>query len=309
MAKVTLLAALLLCAPLIAARAEAQPSNLDEALVHFERGAEFYDEDNFRGALIEFKRAYELAPSYKILFNIGQVEMELKNYAGALAAYTRYLREGGPDIAQGRVEQVTLEIQRLKGRIGQLVIRTADGAEILIDDISVGHAPLPESVPVNAGRHQIVVNLPGSEPERRTVDIAGQQELTVVIGNDLTTSRPAAKATPSRSRAPSSMPMYVGWGVTGGLAITATVFGVITYSHTNRLSELRDTFPVSKSELDDEGAKQRTSAILADGFAAAALVAGGVSLYLTLTRERAKERTPRTTLLVAPTGAYVSGHF
>src|SRR6266478_2010920 len=74
-------------------------SKTDEAKTHFKNGADLYDENNFRGALVEFQRAYELAPSYRILFNIGQVEMELQDYAGALTAYARYLREGGPDIS------------------------------------------------------------------------------------------------------------------------------------------------------------------------------------------------------------------
>src|SRR5438105_2983977 len=88
---------------LAATPAGAQPSPVDQAKAHFKNGTDLYDENNFRGALVEFQRAYELAPSYKILFNIGQVDMELQDYAGAMTAYARYLREGGPDVSADRI--------------------------------------------------------------------------------------------------------------------------------------------------------------------------------------------------------------
>ncbi len=297
---------------LAAAPALAQPDEkLDEAMVHFKRGAEFYDENNFRGALIEFQRAYELAPSWKILFNIGQVEMELKNYAGALTAYTRYLREGGPDVPPSRVTQVNAEIDRLKGRIGQLTVRTADGAEVLIDDLSVGHAPLPTALPVNAGRHEIVVVVPGQPPQKRVVDVAGQQELTIVLAlEESAAAKEPARPAPRRSASGNGkLPLYVSWSVTGVLAATAGTFAVLTYTRDSKLDDLRNTYPVDKQALDDQADRRHTAALLADGFGAAALVAGGISVYLTLTRPRSAESRSRTALHVTPTGAVLSGAF
>lgn len=295
----------------IAAPVAAQPKDpVEEATVHFKRGAEFYDENDFRGALIEFQRAYELVPSWKILFNIGQVEMELKNYAGALAAYTRYLREGGPDVPASRVTQVNADIERLKGRVGRLSIRSTDGAEVLVDDLSVGHAPLPEPVMVNAGRHEVKVVMSGHTPQTRVVDVAGQQELTLVLTLSGAVAAPTIEG-PVRerpARSSSKVPMLVSWSVTGALAATAGVFAVITYSRDSKLEDLRNTYPVDKQTLDDQADRRRSAALLADGFAAAALVAGGVSLYLTLTRPTAKE-APRAALRVTPTGAALVGHF
>lgn len=296
----------------IAVPAAAQPKDpVEEATVHFKRGAEFYDENDFRGALIEFQRAYELVPSWKILFNIGQVEMELKNYAGALAAYTRYLREGGPDVPASRVSQVNADIERLKGRVGRVTIRSTDGAEVLVDDLSVGHAPLPEPVMVNAGRHEVKVVLSGHPPQTRVIDVAGQQELTLVLTLATPTSVAVTADAPVRerpARSPSKVPMLVSWSVTGALAATAGVFAVMTYSRNSKLEDLRNTYPVDKQTLDEQADRRRSAALLADGFAAAALVAGGVSLYLTLTRPTTKE-APRAALRVTPTGAALVGHF
>lgn len=324
MEKMKLLGGVLLGMSLLASPAAAQPSSgaspsadaMAEAQVHFKRGAELYDEDNYRGALIEFQRAYELAPSWRILFNIGQVEMELQNYAGALRAYSRYLREGGPDVPGARVNQVQQEIERLRGRVGEITIETVAGAEILIDDISIGFAPLPEPAAVNAGRHHVTVHVAGRDPVSRVVDVAGQQKLTVALANDGSSGRASAAslsaASEPRERKPGSkVPMYAAWGVTGALAATTGVFAVVAYTASSDLEDLRNKYPVTKQELSDQADKQHRSALLADGFAVATLVAGGVSLYLTFTRDKGNERetSPKLGFGVSPGGAFVTGSF
>ena len=129
MDKMTFRGVLVACS-LLAGVAQAQ-NKVDEAKAHVKSGAELYDENNFRGALVEFQRAYELAPSYKIMFNIAQVQMELADYAGALTAYSRYLSEGGPDVPANRRSEVVIEIERLKGRVGSIAVQTVAGAEVL----------------------------------------------------------------------------------------------------------------------------------------------------------------------------------
>lgn len=301
------------------------PSNagtpLDEAKSHLQTGTSLYDEGNFRGALVEFKRAYELAPSYKILFNIAQVHMELQDYAGALVAYERYLREGGPDVKADRVAQVNQELERLRGRIGRIEIDTIKGAEILLDDVAVGFAPLPESVAVNAGQHRVVAQFQGREA-RRVVDVAGRQVLTlalpleasggVAVVNPTGTISLQAKPVkpPAPSGPPSNTPMYVSWGVAGGLAITAGFFAYRAHYDSNELTRLLGTYPVTPATLDAQRSKTVRDAAIADGFTAAAIVAGGVALYFTLTRG-AKHEQPKSTvaLEVGPGSVGVSGRF
>jgi len=304
MEKVKLLALTLV---MFAATARAQPQ--DDAKAHFKRGTELYDENNFRGALVEFQKAYELAPSYKLLFNIGQVEMELQDYAGAVKAYSRYLREGGPDVPAPRVQQVQAEIDRLKGRIGRVTIQTAPGAEVLVDEVSVGFAPLPEPATVNAGRHTITIHVSGRDPQSRAVDVAGQEQVTVVLGTELAPVGGPAVTRPDEPAKPrGKTPMYVAWGVNGVFAVTAGVFAYTAKSDADDLAKLRMTFPVTKAQLDSASSKTGTAAALADAFTAGTLVAGGIALYLTLTQPPARaEKTVR--LHVTPTGAYVAGQF
>ena len=64
-----------------------------------------FEESNFTGALAEFRRAHAIAPSYRLLYNIGQVCYLLRDYPCALDSFSRYLSQGGAEIpagAQGR---------------------------------------------------------------------------------------------------------------------------------------------------------------------------------------------------------------
>lgn len=271
------------------ARAAHADAKLDEAKQHLDAATQFYDENNFRGALAELQRAYELAPSYKILFNIGQVDMELQDYAGALRAYSRYLSEGGPDVPAERGKQVRADLERLRGRVGKIEVQTAAGAEVLIDDVPVGFAPLPEPVAVNAGRHKVTVHIAGKDPVSRIYDVAGRQEIAAAIANDaVAPGAPVAPAAPTAVDAPAPrripLSVYVSWGVTGALGLTTGVLALAARSANNDLANLRGSFGVTPAQLVAQRDSVRHDALLTDLALGATLASAGVATYLTLTR-------------------------
>lgn len=289
-------------------------TKVEEAKTHVQTGLDLYDENNFRGALVEFRRAYELAPSFKILFNIAQVELELQNAAGALTAFERYLREGGPDVPADRVVEVKAEIARLGGRVGTLNITASEAAEILIDDTAVGFAPLAAPVTVNAGSHKITVRSRGGAVENRNIDVAGRQQISLVMtvaASAALTSVPVT-ARPSGPRGPGSkIPMVLAWGAAGGFAITAGVFAYKAKNESDDLATLRNTFPTTPAALENQRAKAARSAVFADGFAVASLLTAGAALYFTLTRSTgdAPREQSGVQLTVGPGNFAVSGRF
>jgi hypothetical protein len=308
----------LLGASLVAGAAHAD-TKLDEAKSHFQSGAAMYDDNDLRGALVEFQRAYELAPSYKILFNIAQVEMELQDHAGAFKAFTRYVKEGGPDIAPARLAQVNAEIERLRGRVGFLAIQTSAGASVLVDDVQVGYAPLPEPVAVNAGRHRVTIEVPHREAVTRVFDVSGRQEVAAVLVVDAPATPPVmpppVTATPPPARqtaANSKVPVYVAWSVTGGLAIGAGVFAFLAHGDANDLAALRSRFPVTSEQLAAQRSKTVRNAAITDVLAGAAVASAGVALYFTLTRSGAGARPAKekaVELHIAPSGVAIAGRF
>jgi hypothetical protein len=289
-------------------------TKLDEAKAHLQSGTQLYDENNFRGALVEFQKAYELAPSWRILFNIAQVEMELQDYAGALKAYTRYMKEGGPDVPADRATQVNAEIERLRGRVGFLVVQTAPGAQVLVDDVQVGYAPLPDPVPVSAGQHRVTVAINGKDPVSRVFDVAGRENVTAALELDVAAPPPPGKAaappsTPAPSGPKSRTPVYVAWGITGGLAVGAGVFAFLAHGAADDLSTLRATYPVTHDQLQAQKDKTVRDAAITDVLTGAALVSAGVALYFTATRSGHAEKERAVRLDVSPTGVAVAGVF
>ncbi len=297
-------------AVVVAAPVAAQ--NLDEARSRFKRGTELYDEGNYRGALVEFQRAFEAAPSFKLLYNIGLVHLQLQDYARAVQSFTRYLSEGGADVPAARRDEVLREIDRLTPRIGKLTVETNPGAEVLLDDESVGFAPLPGPVPANTGRHKVAVVLQGHETTR-VVDIAGQQTLTVVLSVEGVAAGPASApaaavtgaAGPSSSGGGSRAPAVVMWVVTGASAIAALTLMGLAVSASGELRQTREAFGVSRLTLDQAASKSLNFSIAADVMTGVAVVAGVVALWVTI----ASASPAKVALGLGPTGVTVRGGF
>jgi len=280
----------------------------DIAKAQFKRGMEFYEQSNFRGALAEFERAYELAPSYKMLFNIGQVDMELQDFAGAFKAFTRYIREGGGEIPAARREQVAAELDKLKLRVGQITVDAAPGAEVLIDDIAVGYIPLPEAVPVNAGRHRATIHSAGSEQVNRVVDVAGEQLVTIAIPWER--AAPGAVGGVAGAAAPPSKTgMYVAWTVTGVVGVTSGVFAGLAVKASSDLNALRASYPVSSQALSTQANKTNNLSIVADATAVAAIASGALALYWTLTAPASSPSKVSLLLQAGPTSVGLAGTF
>src|SRR5215218_10346672 len=74
----------------------------DEAKSRFLKGLDLFKEGDYQAALIEFRRANELAPNYNVLYNIGQVYFQLTDYPNALNSLERYLKEGGDQVSAKR---------------------------------------------------------------------------------------------------------------------------------------------------------------------------------------------------------------
>src|SRR5260221_8307208 len=140
--------------PAAAPSAQAQ----DEAGAHFRRGVDLFKEADFRGALIEFRRANQIAPSFRVFYNLGQCYLELQDYAGALKSFQAYLEQGGKQIPKDRRAAVEGELKKLQSRVAHVEITSnVSGAEVRVDDDMVGTTPLAAPVLVGSGRRRISV--------------------------------------------------------------------------------------------------------------------------------------------------------
>jgi hypothetical protein len=278
------------CAALAPAPAAAGAN--EDARNSFQQGVELYKEGKFAEAAIAFARAYELKPSYKILYNIGQSEAELSHYAKALDAYNRYLEGGGKAIGNERTEQVGAEITRLHALVGGISISSeVDGATVFVDDAKQGETPLQGPLFVDIGEHLVVVRKDGSEIYKEKVTVAGGSRAQVKVeAPRAAVAAPAAAPTgPQPAPKPDDRPAqpvrlwtWVAFGVGGAAAVGAGIAGGLALDASSDLDSAcsGDVCPASKQETIDRGKSASLATDVMIGVAAAGVVAGVVLYFL-----------------------------
>jgi hypothetical protein len=291
-----------------------------EARARYERGLKLYDQGAYEPALVEMRRAYELNPTYKILYNLGLIHKQLNDHAAALDAFNGYLNEGGKKIDGKRHAEVEKYVAELKPLVATLTIQVdVAGAEVTIDDALIGTSPLPSSVTVNAGKRKISAKVAGKPAVTRVLTVAGSDAVTVKLEleepkattttptntTSTTTTTTTTTTTKPTTPEPKSNIPWVWWGVTGGLAAGTAVFGILTLSSASSLAEKRDTPNASRDDLDSASSRTKTFAIVTDVLLVGTIVAGGYATYLTLTAPKKES----VNVGVAPNGLVVFGSF
>jgi hypothetical protein len=304
--KQLILLALVALAP--AALADPPESPTKQAGEHFDRGVAMYSEADYRAALVEFKKAYEIAPNAAVLYNLGQTYYQLQNYAEALTAFQQYLAQSGE--SPSHEAEVKAAIATLKLRVGKVMVTTnLPNSEITVDDELAGKAPLTAALDVSIGHRKITVLHNGNEPQTRYVDVAANDLVKLEIDFAPQAAESGAPLPPmpadhAEPRDRTSLAIG-GWIATGALAVGAITVGAIAWNTSSQLSDLRNSFPADPSELNSKSSRVVTLSAIADGLGAAAIVAGGISLYWTLTRHNGTE----VHAAIVPGGVSVAGSF
>jgi hypothetical protein len=260
-----------------------------QASRHFQRGVALYGEADYRAALVEFKRAYSLAPNPAVLYNVGETQYQLQDYAAALTTFEHYLAEASGD---GHRAEVEGDIDILKARVGHLSLTTVPpGADVTIDDQPVGKTPLDRALLVSIGHRKVVASVAGRPAITRYVDVAADDTLSVTLQLPEPPepaqapaprleplSRPVEATTPSHG---GSTLRWIGWTATGTLAAGAITSGILGIRESRDLESARASYPVSSQTLTHDAQLTTTYSVVADSLAAAAIVVGSVTLLST----------------------------
>jgi hypothetical protein len=155
-----------------AAPAPVSPAARQEAAERFDRGLRLFNQGENAGALVEFKRAYELTSDPLLLFNIGLVYAEQKRPVDAVDALDRLLSSPARLTAdqRGKAERVRAEQAAF---IAFVEVTSSVPAVVDVDGIEVARTPLVGRVRIPSGTHQIGAVAPGYAPSHRSIDIAG----------------------------------------------------------------------------------------------------------------------------------------
>jgi hypothetical protein len=113
--------------------------------------------------------------------------------------------------------------------------------------------------------------------------------------------------------------MIAAWTATGVLAVGAGVTGGLGIKAANDLEDMREEEGTTNDERESQADRAQTLLLAADIMGAAAVVTGGLALYLTLSADSDDKETPpkakpkavmpRTRLVLGPNRIGLRGEF
>ncbi|HEX4513122.1 MAG TPA: hypothetical protein VGH87_02225 [Polyangiaceae bacterium] len=286
-----------------------QKQKMDEAQPHLQKAVELYDENDFANALIEFKRAYEIAQDWRFLFNVAQAAYQVSNYALALDSFQKYLSEGGAQVERKRHVFVDGEIAKLKGRVAQVRITVnVPNAEISVDDEKVGVSPLPGAITVSAGKRKFTATVTGKPLAIKSLEVAGGDTTQIsldVESDDVKAPPPPPPPVETRRKIP-----WAVWGTTAGLFVVWGATGVIALIFSSDAQSKLNTYGVTSGDIKGSQDAARAFALVSDIALGCTVVAAGVATVMTiLAKPEPVEKQASAHFVVSPVGIGVYGSF
>lgn len=155
------------------ARAEDQKAPTAETTVMTDKARQLYEDglalskkSKWLDARASFLAAWSLNQHWQIAGILADCEFELGKYRDAAEHASYYLRNSPLD-RHDRAEEL---LNKAKAMIVTLTVAVASpGAEVLIDDVAVGRAPLAEPLFVEPGARKVTVRLAGRPDVVKTI--------------------------------------------------------------------------------------------------------------------------------------------
>ncbi len=154
-----------------------------EARERFDRGLRLFNGGDNAGALVEFKRAYDLVANTLVLYNIGLVYAQTGRAVEATDALDRVLSRPG-ELSAERLAIARRTRDEQAARIASVAVAAnVEGARVEVDGIEVGTTPLSASLRITSGTHVVGLVAAGYSPQRKEIAIAGgeSQSLTFEV--------------------------------------------------------------------------------------------------------------------------------
>jgi len=297
-------------------------------------GNELYGEGKLAEAYEKYRQAWRTAQAFDIACNLGGTasELSINRDAAEYLDYClrHYAASSRPEaVAAEQRARAAFEVVRAKVAAVNLKVTPA-GAEVLVDGVSVGRAPLEAPVFLEAGPHRIEARQTGLDSGMVEVNAKRGETTEALIELKPASGAAAAAANPEENKgdsqpdAASASKNYVPAIVTasvGGLALAGGVVFLVMRSGkqsdaSDKLDTLNGKSPCGAghpseneatcaevADLSDEAATFGTLSIVGFGVAAGA----GVATYLLWPKgTETGFRGLRPTVAASPEGLYAS---
>jgi len=274
----------------------------DEARAHFKSGVNLLQDPGgaprYEEAYGEFKAAYALSPSARILGNLGLCAMKLERDEEAIASYERYLVEQS-DLDPAEREQVKADLTTLKAGLVALTVDVdVDGATLVDRREQVQGAPITNTygpihgslrIGVRPGRHVLTLKTESSPPVTWEIEaLPGSTQARAftlkkpapLVAPPPPPARPAPP--PLEKRRPIPVAAFALGGASVALAVGGAVTGALALSKHSSFVTINDgENPAEATRLKSAG---ETLNIVTDVLFATALVGAAVTTYLIVAR-------------------------
>jgi hypothetical protein len=180
----------------------------DGADAKFRDGNALYKQQKYAEAKAAFEQAFRQKPAHDIAANLGHAELKLGQLRDAAEHLAFAVRIWPPTGKEGKKQYALDGLALAKKEIATLTIRvSAPGAEVFVDERSVGRAPLDREVFVDAGAHTIEAKLAGWDDAKQTITATKGSEQEVSLTLAATKPLPLASAVPPPSISAAPLPV------------------------------------------------------------------------------------------------------
>jgi hypothetical protein len=235
------------------------------------------DGAKYEDALNQFNKAYRLSGSWKALGNVGLCSLKLERDGEAIAAYEKYLAEGGKEIDGDERAQVGRDLAALRAQVVEVHLEYPAGASRIVDErISAQGARIVNDyalggvagkLGLHPGQHLVTLKLAQGEAKWEVkLDPGTSASHRFEVPSPV--ASPDAPAEPPASRGARTAGFVVGGVGVVGLGLGA-FFGLKTFS------DKKDSDPhCVGTECDQQGLDLRDRAKSASTISNIAFAAG-----------------------------------
>ncbi len=288
------------------------------ASTHFNRGVQLYRAKSFDGALAEFKRAYELTPSSKVLFNIGQLQFELHEWSASLRTLEQYLAESGDAVPADRKATVTQLIEKAKEFVGHIVITVEHQGDVTLDEASIGTGPFSKKdITVDPGKHRLTYTPPTGGLVVKSLEIASGDRALIELAPPppvvdtpppVVYQKPVVQSPPPKPLGPppSRTPAWIALGTTGILAAGTVTTAIFANGAQKALDRQLGDIPLDDGNVRGRRRDVKTASLATDILGASTIVGGIITTYLFISTSPSSRPVD---VAVGPGSISLSGRF
>ncbi len=269
----------------------------------FRRGREAQNRGDCQKALEYFRESHALKPGRGTLLNMGLCEKKL----GQLARALQHLEEVLPQLPPGddRRAIVRENLAELKPRVPWLrIVLTANapaGTLVTYDDTELEPTMIGTDIPVDPGKHVVVVEAKGLPNRRYEVMMEEGKRQTLRVEPGGVAAEPAAESDDGSRKT-----KFVVGFVVGGVGLAGIVAGAVTgsvalqnHSETEKMCPTHRGCSAEVARLAEQGQTLSVMSTVAFGLG---IVGIGVGVPLAVLNRKAKEKPPTVSLHVLPQG-------